>query len=184
MKRAIKIVCIIVVLIGIFMITSNIDHLEKVKANTNPQVIEAQRGTYMSGANYLVGKHSSGDNSIYCGSMIAVTIDPSKTYYCQLKVDGSSVRGSAAIENLSGYYESYNTPYGDSQWFEWTLYSQLKNANPTLTTTTINNQVFSEVSGENVLQLNGSVLDLDNGDLLQIKYSIDSLNDHQKKVIP
>ncbi|MFD1736255.1 hypothetical protein ACFSCX_06710 [Bacillus salitolerans] len=60
------------------------------------------------------------------------------------------------------------------------LYNQV----PTLTLTTPNKQVLSNLNGNNTLQLNGSVTDSNVDDSILIKYSIEGLSGHQNKVLP
>ncbi|MFD1736102.1 hypothetical protein ACFSCX_05940 [Bacillus salitolerans] len=59
-----------------------------------------------------------------------------------------------------------------------------KNRFPTLNLTTSNNQILSEVNGRNALQLQGTFLDSDAGDQINIRYSLDGLPTHQNKVLP
>ncbi|MFD1736251.1 hypothetical protein ACFSCX_06690 [Bacillus salitolerans] len=55
---------------------------------------------------------------------------------------------------------------------------------PEISLTTSNGQVLSELSGNNNLQIKGNVMDVDTGDSLLIKYTIDNLSGHQNKILP
>ncbi|MFD1736100.1 hypothetical protein ACFSCX_05930 [Bacillus salitolerans] len=58
------------------------------------------------------------------------------------------------------------------------------NSAPTLSLSTSNNQILSEISGKNLIELTGNVKDQNSGDSLLIKYSVDGLASYQNIVLP
>lgn len=65
----------------------------------------------------------------------------------------------------------------------WYVYKGVINNEPQLSVSNTNEQLFSEVDGNNVFQLNGDVSDSDIGDSLIVKYTIDGLPNHQNNTI-
>ncbi|MFD1736257.1 DNRLRE domain-containing protein [Bacillus salitolerans] len=80
------------------------------------------------------------------------------------------------------YLTAYSSEYSNVAYRPQLVVSY--NNAPEISLTTANGQVLSELSGNNNLQINGNVMDVDTGDNLLIKYSIDNLSGHQNKILP
>ncbi|MFD1736249.1 hypothetical protein ACFSCX_06680 [Bacillus salitolerans] len=184
MKKFIKITCLFLLVIGCFTITSNNDHIEKAEAS----------GTWTTIGNLQLGSQTPiyVNNATHIYRAVVDVRVSSLSFYADYH-ETVNIRILSDTKPMGVYYYPlYSLPdgtyiYSGSQGPEYVdiaIQAQARNQSPTINFTTTNNQVLSNVSGQNILQLNGSVTDSNVGDSILIKYSIKGLSGHQNKVLP
>ncbi|WP_344840355.1 hypothetical protein, partial [Actinocorallia longicatena] len=173
--------------------TSTNDHVDKVSANTNPWILQEvftseTQGFYLDNHIY---EYEARVN-IYNASWSSYTINAIK--YTDNTYSGVTSNSTFINDSISMNETDIHTVFGlNNGYYKFRvttgsikveLHKRLKNSSPSINLSTTNYQVLSEVSSNNVLVLNGSDLDSDIGNVINVKYSVDGLSGHQNKVIP
>ncbi|MFD1736163.1 hypothetical protein ACFSCX_06250 [Bacillus salitolerans] len=192
MRKVINIMCGLV-FVGLILITSMYEQLNTVEASSVTTIVALSGQTMHSTPNRVSRTETinlsqytySTSNNVY-GSMTALLVGGSVIWRSQ-DYAGNHYNGSldSILQNYDGQTVTFQASASTGTINAYSrVTKRLLNNKPKIELLSLDNQVKSEIEGNNNLGLNGSVSDQDVGNSILIFYSIDNIPGHQNNVLP